>query len=674
MVTASRARLAGTHGLPTWALLACMLPSAALATESHDLAAMSLEEILQLEVAIASRTETTWMDTPAAVFVITADDIRRSGATTVPGALRMVPGMHVARLSSRRWAVSARGFADTYADKLLVLVDGRSVYTPLYSGVAWETLDVQMMDIQRIEVTRGPGASVWGANAVNGVVNIITRSAEQQQGTLVHADTGNEVDVIEARHGFPVGKGHLAVFGREAAFDAQEIGPTGEGDLDWNSRILGVTGEWTPGRSGRDSVGIIVRHRESGGAHLARPFSLDPATTPVERGEWTSRGWSLTANWTRQLEGGGRLQVSANGQTEHDRDGGYASDRQALAASVVHALRPMGRHAITWGADHSRHYLRLHDGDFLRFQEPDYDGHAMEIFIQDEIRLAPKTRLTLGTKLHSDETTDLGWQPSVRVLWEPTERVSIWGAASRALRTPNVAERIGDFYLGVTKDPSGLPIALRILGQPDTHPAAVIALETGVRWQAGTRFSMDVAAFVNDYSHMRTLEPLAPVVRTTPALHVEQPLAFSHLSEARTRGLEVLTTWQPCRRWRMTASHAMIDVNWRLLPESRDPLGNAYYERGNTPRHATMLRSSLELPRGFALDVTGRKAWGWIARGASSGTVVDARVSWRHDGLELFAAVHDAFAADRREHSGQAPFVGVGSTQRSVHAGVTWRF
>jgi iron complex outermembrane recepter protein len=635
-----------------------------------ELKLLTVEELMEMDVTSVSRTSEPLGGAPAAITVVTNEDIRRSGATSVPEALRFVPGIHVARQTSSTWAVSARGFSSVNSEKLLVLTDTRSVYTPLFSGVFWDVQDYLLQDLDRIEVIRGPGATLWGSNAVNGVINITTKHAKDTQGLYFETSGGNEERVaVAARFGGQVASDtYYRVFGkyleRDATFAVDLVSPddwkTGHAgfrvDHDASARdTLTVQGDVYRGTVGRLAPAVTI---------IGRPGPAGPLRVQVH-------GGNLLTRWKRTLSDGSDFQLRVY-YDRTDRDDPSFTDALDTFDSDFQHRRGMGaRHEVTWGLNY-RVTANQNAGKGIFAVQPERSrDHLLGGFVQDQIRLHHSLRVTAGTKLEHNSFSGLELQPSGRVAWDVSSSHTLWGAVSRAVRVPTRLER--DVAIDAS-DPNGNPV-VRLLGNEGFESERLLAFEGGYRWQALQSLSVDLAAFENRYRGLASLELGEPLLDQT-ANRTILPLRNENLTAGRARGIEALLTYSPVPPWRLSANYSHVDL--RLDPEGAD-LNRGEFLEGSTPRNQLGLRSSLDLPARLRFD-TQLRTVSSIRRvpdivtgeGLPGYTELDVRLAW--DGwkqLEL-SLVGQNLLHDRHVEFG--PPAGRGAIERGAYAKLAWGF
>lgn len=611
---------------------------------ASELKGLSIEQLMEIDVTSVSRRSEPVSGAAAAITVITGDDIRRSGANNLPDALRIAVGLEVAQSDGNTWAVSSRGFNITTSNKLLVLIDGRSVYTPLYSGVFWDVQDVMLEDIDRIEIIRGPGATLWGANAVNGVINILTKSARDTQGTLVTLGGGQEDEAFASfRQGGKVGDTAYRAYGKYSYRDSLAFAngdsardPLRRGQAGFRLDSPGTgAGTWT--LQGDAYHGLAGQ-------------------TVVERADTVLDGANLLGRWssTYAEDSGSDLQVYYD-YTHRQIPDWFEEHRHTLDVDFQHRLPAGPRQKLVWGAGYRITEDQVGNSPGVAFL-PDHRTESLfSAFAQDEIALESHLRLTLGTKLEHNDWTGFEVQPSVRLSWVPDDRRTLWGAISRAVRTPTRYDEDIVFYTA-----AGTPL---LEGSNDFVSEELLAYELGYRVQPRTGLAVDVATFYNVYSHLRSYEPSA-----APAVF---PYSFQNKLNADTWGAEVRLSAQAASWWRLHAGYAYLGKSLTLDPDSLDPTGGK--SEGDDPRSRFLLRSLMDLPGRLELDGTLR----YVARLPSpvvpAYTELDLRLGWRAtDALELSLAGQNLLHAQHPEFGAPSPVRQ--EVQRNVYGKVTWRF
>jgi iron complex outermembrane receptor protein len=637
----------------------------------EDLTQLSIEDLMKVEVTTAAKKAQPLSRVAAAVYVLTHEDIRRSGATSIPELLRMVPGVQVARIDANKWAISVRGFNGRFSSKLLVLIDGRSVYTPLFSGVFWDVQDVLLEDIERIEVVRGPGGTLWGANAVNGVINIITKHSKDTQGSLFTAGFGDEERGFGGfRQGGEWGKdGSYRVYGKYFKRDELTDMTGAPGTDRWNVARGGF--RLDRGKSGPTKF-TLQGDVYSGdiGQRLNVPVLMPPFSQTLDE-RFRASGWNVLARWERKISS----KSEASAQIYYDRTKRNAFDaqetRDTLDFDFQHQLELNERHHLIWGVGYRRTSDRTEVSPIVAFDPQNRADNLFSAFIQDEILLNETLRLTVGSKFEHNDYTGVEIQPNVRLAWTPDERRTLWAAVSRAVRTPSRADH--DVRANLMSFPAqdGTPVLVAFLGNEGFQSEKVRAHELGYRVQLNDRVFVDMTAFYNVYRRLRTFEPGVPFVEMTPApLHVVFPLSFDNQLHGKTYGFEIAGRWNATDRWRLAFGYALLQAKLRLAPSSQDTSPLLF----NSPRQQLHVRSSLDLPGKLELDASLYLVGKLIGANIPGFTRLDVRLGWKpKENVEVSIGVQNLF--DHKHQEIEAILSEQPSRlERSVYGKVTWRF
>jgi len=650
------------------------------------LAELGLEKLMDIEITTVTRMESTVGESAAAVSVITREDIRRSGATTIAELFRRVPGMNVARIDNNKWAISARGFNDRFSNKLLVQRDGRTIYDPIFAGVIWNAVDYPLEDVERIEVIRGPGASLWGANAVNGIINIITKSAQDTRGGRFSGGGGTpEGEFGELRYGGAIDdqvdyRLYARGFEREKQFS-----PLGDTHDRWQGASTGMRLDWRQNNLNTVTVQGDYLRSDAGSQdpdlQMTPPFISLVADRSVSKsgnilGRWThmteeKSNWSLQLYWARFDTMRKVVEVG----TENDS---YDLDFQ-------HQF-PIGeRHKFIYGlgyryVDQTTGNSLSDDGLSLFWLKNRFYLSTYSAFLQDEYVLVPGTlTLFLGSKVEHNDFSGFEVQPTGRLLWSPTNRQTFWAAVSRAVRTPSISENsIMLSALPPTTLPSGTQLFPRLTGNPDLSSVKLIAYELGYRAEVLTSFSLDGALFYNHYDGLVTVVPQSIQSGFAPGTAI-LPVRFENMMDGETYGAEIGADWRPLKWWRFYGTYSFLKMNLRpdrSLPERTR--ADAESAEGRSPQHQIFLQSSFDLPRNVEFDVTGRfvdKLPGF-AQEIPSYFSMDARVAWRpRKDLEVSVAGQNLLDDHHPEFGVSsiiaAPIVEI---RRNVYAKITWWF
>lgn len=618
-----------------------------------DIKRLTLEDLADIEIYSASRRLESVQGAPSAVFVLTNEDIRRARVTNIPDALRLVPGVQVARIDGNKWGVSIRGFIGLAgsanartANKLLVLIDGRSIYDPLFAGTFWESQDMMLSDIDRIEVIRGPGGALWGANAVNGVINIITRHARDTEGGIVDLRVGTEERAFgAARYGWRLGDKQFArVYAnsvkRDTGFspsgnphDALRMYRTGfRWDLDQNARdTVRVSGDW---------FGAEAEQRNAA-----------TATAPTTTQEVDHRGGNLLSLWERKLSPTESLRVQLYYDYFQFGSGSFNEKRNTYDLEFQHGFKPFERHHIVWGLGYRS--TRDDIGAAMNIIEPARRTAVTEsAFLQDTIALAPeRLHFTLGTKYESNDYSGGEWQPSLRLAWTPTDSEAWWAAVSRAVRVPSRLE--ADIVC------RGFSSAVCTSG---TRLGDGVATEKVYTYELGHRrlltkdFWLDIAGFYSEYEDLATLE---------------SGTLFKNRMQGHTKGIEVAARWQAAPSWRLDAAYTYLRIKLEVDPPSFAQPSTV--ERSN-PHHQFVLRSALDITKNVLFDATLRSVDDLPAINVPSYTVLDLGLSWLPiPDLELSLVGQNLLDSHHPEQSVVADGSGT-EVQRGYYAKLSWRF
>ena len=611
---------------------------------------MSLEELLDLEITSISKKPQKWFKSPAAVFVITQEDIRRSGATSIPEVLRLAPGVHVARIDGNKWAISIRGFNGRFANKLLVLMDGRSVYTPLFAGVYWDVQNTLLEDIDRIEVIRGPGGTLWGANAVNGVINIITKNSKDTQGGLVTLGGGNEERVFGgARYGDKIGdNAYFRIYAKYFNRDDQ-ADESGEDALDdWEVSRGGFRMDWE--LSTTNAITIQGDYYD-GDAGRRRSNPVRPDRTYISGGNLLGR-WNHIFSDTSDMS----LQIY------YDRTERYNAsideNRDTLDVDFQSKFAPFLRHEIIWGFEYRYTEDDTDDPGPLSFTPKSRDDELFSAFIQDEIALITKRLyLTIGSKFEHNDYSGFEYQPSVRLSWTPNRQHTLWAAISRAVRTPSRIDHDQKVEIMI---PGVGPFTV-VEGNPDYDSEELVAYELGYRINPTDRLYIDFATFYNDYDNLQTTE-----------VDNMGSATFENNMEADTYGIEVATHWDVTDFWRVAAGYSFLKTQFDL-DESSNAFATKNAMEKADPRHKASILSHVILPHNFEFDTALYYVDSVPISDIPSYFRLDARLGWRPTkALDMSIVLQNAF--DDQHPEFPEGTIENSEIQRSVFGKITWRF
>lgn len=568
---------------------------------------------------------------PASIFVISDEDIRRSGAVTLAEALRLAPNLQVARVDARTYAISARGFNNAIANKLLVLVDGRTVYSPIFSGVFWDQQDVFLEDVDRIEVISGPGATQWGANAVNGVINVITRAAAETHGVQAALAGSRSESLGSVRYGAALGSGDIRLYGKAIRHDRSEnAAGTALGDA-WQRWQAGFRADW----AGPVHSLTVSGEAYDGEARVATPF-----------GTSNFSGANLLARWGLRTTDGSQLTVQ--GYVDHAERDDIALFRDRMRVYDIEAqyATSRGAHQLLFGGGYRWAKDEAERSLLVAFIPESRDLRWANVFLQDTFEVSRGVSVTAGAKLERNIYT--GWEvlPSVRLAWTRNARELVWGALSRAVRAPARLDR--EFHFPATPP-------FLINGGPDFESEVATVAELGYRASPTPTTTLSATLFYSDYDKLRSGQPA--------------PAVIQNMIEGEVSGVELWGVYQPAAWVRVTAGLTALDKDLRVKPGSTDPVGPSAL--GNDPRYQGMLRVSMSLGANVDADVTVRRVGSLPMPAVPGYTAVDARIGWRvARGVELSVGVRNAFDPGHPEFNAPAA---ASQIPRSAYAHLSWK-
>jgi iron complex outermembrane receptor protein len=647
-----------------WCSVSIAAPQGGDARAATDaLKSLSVEELMNVEVTSVSRRPERLLEAAAAIQVLSNGDLRRSGATNLPSALRLANNLDVAQENAHEWVISARGFSSDVGNKLLVLMDGRTLYTPLFSGVFWDRQDYVLEDIDRIEIISGPGGALWGANAVNGVINIISKSSADTKGLFVEAGGGNELHALaSARYGGALTE-HTTyrVYGKYSDRDNQTFANGVPAHDAWHTAQGGFRIDSRP--PGRDSFtlqGDFYRNKEQ-------------ITTG---GDATVNGADLLGRWSREFSESSNMSL----QVYYDRThlelpvppvifapaGTFEDDLDTYDLDFQHSIQLSTRHHLTWGLGFRFTQDEVVNAPGIGFFPTELDQTLYSGFVQDEIALRDRIVLTLGTKVEHTDYTGVEVEPSVRMQWNLSDRASLWGAVSRAVRTPSRIDR------DVSQPSPGFLIVV-LQGGANFDSESVVAYELGYRAQLGDRLTAAVSTFFNDYDDLRSTSISPP----DPVFQLPFPFFFENNLEGETYGFELSTTFQALDRWRLHGAYRVLQADIDVKA-GRTDFNNALNET-NDPQQQLSLRSSLDLPGSVQLDAGLR----WVdtrtvndigtPRTVPDFTELDVRLAWNPTrALELSLVGRNLLDGEHPEFGVPGP--ARVEIERSVYGKLVWRY
>ncbi|NKB32916.1 MAG: TonB-dependent receptor plug domain-containing protein [Pseudomonadales bacterium] len=620
-----------------------MLVVIQFASAQSELTEMSLEELLNLEVTSASKKAQTVNDVAGAIFVISAEDIRRSGVTSIPEALRMAPGIHVARIDDNRWAVSARGFNDQYSNKLLVMMDGRPLYTPYFAGVFWDHHTLSIDNIERIEVIRGPGATLWGSNAVNEVINIISRSARDTQGFFTQLSLGDSNNQgFNARYGNVTDNGWYYRFGFNAIDENVSDSPLDQRNNDfWRQHKSSFRLEGEPLEN--HEVILEGSYFDGSSRDVSKFLDLSTFTASIQsaRKDIDVHGGWLSLDWSHQSESGESWQAKAY-YDKVSRDYLLAELKQQTFGVDFQSRHLLGdRHDVIWGVGARALEVPFNSNvDSLSILDSNDDLSLVEIFLQDEYKLSDSTSLILGSKFEKSEYVSWETQPNIRLNHQFNPGLSFWASVSRAARTPSLGER--QVAISVDYNPTEgvippgftTPVVVRAIGNAGFGSEWLTAYEMGLRGKLSDSMEFDLALFDFHYDDLRNAI-LEDVVCEPSGLDVSQNLSCvfssSHLAvntlmtndvEGSSRGAELALQWNVSDYLQINSALSWFDYD---LENMVSP-GIAAYDEPGWLAH---VNAHWKISEKWNLDVTVRGADEVRNYGIDSYVTADMRVGWR---------------------------------------------
>jgi iron complex outermembrane receptor protein len=634
---------------------------------------LSLEQLSQIEVTTPSKEPTKVSQTAAAIFVITGEDIRRSGVTTIPAALRLAPGVEVARIDGNNWSIGIRGFGSDLTRSVLVLIDGRTVYTPLFAGTNWDVQNTNMDDIDRIEVIRGPGGTIWGPNAVNGVINIITKDAKYTQGMQVSAGGGNvEQGFVNFRYGGGNGRDFsYRVYGMGFT-RGPEYHPDGRNFDDWRDGQVGFRMDWAENRDAFTLQGDA--YDEIAGKSVQATSYTSPYSQIINANALLS-GQNILGRWKRIYSEDNDIQVQVYYDRTDRRTPNYVEDRDTFDVDFLQRLKLPARQEVTWGlgarVDPVNDPVVVSGLQFIPNKRTDYMGTA---FVQDQIGLVDqRLSLILGTKmLKTNFTNEVDFEPSVRLLWTPDESQTVWAAFTHAIRTPSDSEE--NFYLlgYIGNSANGTPFFARFNANPTFAPEELNGYELGYRRFVSKKIYVDLTGFYNHYHDLFSEDLIGQTyLESDPEpVHFLLPAHFGNGLLGYTKGVEVAPEWSPTTFLRLRGSYSFLHMNIGRAPHSAD-VGSAPGIVGSSPQHQASVQLAVDFSKRLQLDLAYRYVSTLPAYQVPSYSTGDARFGWRlTNQFELSLIGENLLQPSHPEFGGDpGPLIGI---KRSAYARLTW--
>lgn len=706
------------------------------ATAGEEFAAQDIRSVLdsldddiewiQAEAVIfsVSKKEEKLFAASAAAFVITREDIRRSGVTNIPDALRMVPGVNVAQIDANKWAISVRGFNDRFSNKLLVLIDGRSIYTTAFSGVYWEIHDLIMEDVERIEIIRGPGATLWGANAVNGVINIITRNSKDTRGVFAEAGGGNQEQGFGSfRFGGNLGDdATFRLYGKTFNRDSYHDDTTRETDDDWRLGMGGLRIDWDLSpqdhfmlQGGFNSVTTGTSQALPNRALTTFDDIPTEPETIIENDDAEFDTLHLLGRWEREISENQdfSLQLYYDRYSRDDNLQQFQDSIDTVDLDFQHRFTLLEDHEVVWGTAYRVLFVDFDNSVFLNASDPERTIDLVSAFVQDRWTLIPdRLSLTAGSKFEYNDLSGVEIQPGVRFVWTPSPQQTVWASVARAVRTPSIVD--DDLKILSSIDPiqvetevlnlsdPTMPIpgivqginTTNLQGDGDFDSEELIAYECGFRLQVNEGVTFDIAAFYNDYSNLRTGDvivddPILTGIASSPGM---VPIVIDAISQAtislnnnmsgETYGVELAANWAVTEYWRLAATYSYLEIQLHNRAFSSNELIES--DEGRSPENQATLRSHLDLPWNLEFDtglyyvdsIIGGTQGRFIAEpGIASNLRLDARIGWRpNENIELSLVAQNLGDNQHREFSRTPDNINSAEVKRSVYVALKCRF
>lgn len=635
--------------------------------QAQDIDYFSLppETLLSIEITSASKRSERLSEAAAAISVITSTDIIKSGVTTIPDALRMVPGVEVAQADSNSWAISIRGFNNVLANKLLVLIDGRTVYSSLFGGTFWEAHDLLLEDIERIEVIRGPGGALWGANAVNGVINIITKHSRDTQGNLATALYGNEErGQVSYRHGGEFQDGSYRVYAKGFKKDPSTSVTGGDANDQWKGYRSGFRADWNENFTLQGDVA------QTEADQLRADFSLTPPYAPVRPQTIDYTTANLLARWNKTLDNDGLISIQSYlDYVRRDEPLNFVDRRITYDLESQYSLPTMGRHEWIVGGGYRFIAGIETPGDNTTFTPNNRQDHLFNAFFQDRIAVvADELFVTLGAKFEHNAYTGFEVQPNARIQWLPDHHQTFWGSVSRAVRTPTPLEVDVDSTLG-----TGPGVRAALIGNENFGVEKLTAYELGYRNQITPEVSIDLATFLNDYDQLATLDllPLSAVNNGIDPPHLLVPVIFRNVMSATGYGYEFAGKWKVSDSFNLSLNYSFL----RLMLDSGD---NSVFDQDaaedNYPAHQVGLRTEWNINPEWSLNTATYFVDGSKGQDINSHVRLDANISYKITDTVNLNIIGQNLLGEPHREIGVVSDPNAAKIDRSIFGKITWKF
>jgi len=657
-------KIAPRNSLSITILLACAggygLPASAL--ESNNYFDLTIEQLLDTKVLSVSKKAETVASAPAAVYVVTNEDIVRAGVTNIPDALRMVPGVNVARSDSNSWAISIRGFNSTLANKLLVLIDGRSIYNPVFGGVLWEAQNLVLADIERIEVVRGPGGTLWGANAVNGVINIITKHTRDTRENITSVLYGNEDVDLSARHGGDLGDdAFYRVYAKAFRHDASHSPAGGDAYDEWNGFRTGFRADWS------DEFTLQGDAYRTNTQQRKPHYSLIAPYDPTENQTIVYQGVNLLGRWINKRDDGAQLSIQSYiDWARRDEPLNFIDDRATYDVEAQYNFAAIGAHEVVTGAG-IRYMVDNETGNNnVAFSPSRAHNSLYSTFVQDKITLAPERWfLTLGTKLEHNEFSGFEVQPNVRLQWHPNQSQTLWSAISRAVRTPTpVEENLTSTLLTAAN------LRAAFVPNEDFKSEKLTAYELGYRQQITPTLSADIATFYNDYEHLATTEvqPVQLINNGIDPLHVLIPIKFTNDMKGNSRGAEAAFNWSVNENLKIAFNYTYLHLNLTALDPTQEG-GELLY-----PKYQAGVKIFWNINSNWTLDTSAIHVDKLPAGNVDDYTRLDLNLGGQLTKTLRLNVVGQNLLDKRHREFGTVEDINAAEIERSIFGKLTWVF
>lgn len=655
----------------TLIVLLAILPHGGLASEpTDDLTLLDLEDLMEIEVTSVSKKAQSVGDTASAIHVLTGEEIRESGYTTIADALRLVPGVSVARINADKWAIGVRGGQQLFSNKLLVLIDGRSVYWSLYSGVNWAMQDLVLEDIDRIEVIRGPGASVWGANAVNGVINIITKKPAETQDTLATLLAGTNGEYIgELRQGGSVGEdGHYRVYAKARRFGELKPQPGERLDDSMKDARIGFRADASKDDDGFSFQGQIANLVVE--ETFANPVLTAPYTAVSQDDARITQGF-LLGKWNRTLAADSEVNIQAYADSMHINDYLAPTERarySTLDVELNHNFMVGETHGIIWGMGYRGNLTDLRTRGAVDLDVDKLDN-VFSAFLHDDITIIPEhLTASVGIKLERNDFTGIEIQPTARAIYRFDNGHSLWGAVSRAVRTPSRLDTDLNARLRVIP-PSAtvpLPTQLRIQQNDDVNSEELWAFEAGYRAQVGDALNIDIAGFANYYDKLVGLSQISSNL-AGPPLHVDLLERFDNNIEGESFGGEFSIDWRPTAATRLRSGYSLAHISLHVTDGTNEDLALLPAFEDNLAKHQLFAHLTHRFSDAFEAGIVGRLVDDIEFPDVDAYAELDLRLGYQpREGVELSLIGRNLLHDEHKEHGTEFPSAVTGRVERSV--------